>query len=117
MDKPKRKPGRPRKIPGPVPVDSDSLGINVAEAVLWAAEHMNERRMTQRKAGSKIKYTYWKLGQENPEALLVNLVPKAWVEIGKHRKPDDHGDMAEAERKSIAELEELLAGALEEAGL
>jgi hypothetical protein len=106
----------PRKaVTTELPLDlSDSTGVSVARSIIWAAEHISQTRITQKEAGSALNYAYWQYGKKNRTELLVQLVPKALSIIDKNKTPQENADVAAAEKASIAELEELLEGALEE---
>lgn len=94
----------------------DNIGLATARAILWAAEHLNDK-VTQKSAPVPLAYNYWKHGKKYPTKLLVELVPKALSIIDKNKAASESADVQAAEKRSIADLEELLAGALEDAGL
>lgn len=85
------------------------------EAVLWAAKHVNTARMSERRAGSKLRYSLWQFGRGNTKELVVNMVPKALTILDKNKQPEEIEAMEEAEKTPIAELEKLLETTLEEA--
>jgi len=105
---------------GPPPDIDAEINQSVVEwahSILWAAKHINEPRMSLKKTGCKIKYGYWEFGRENTKELMVNLVPKALTILDKNKKPEAEAEIEAAEKQSISELKELLAGAIKEAGL
>lgn len=127
----KRKRGRPRKNPAPGsgapsvapvgdvggPPKEDAAAIEWCRAVLWAAEHVNTAKMTERKAGNLLRYSLWQFGRDNPKELVVQLVPKALTLLDKNKGTGEGDDVIEAENMAVKELETLLDGALQEAGL
>lgn len=96
-------------------VDDDEAALDWCRAVLWATRHMSDKRMTLRKAGSKLRYSMWQAAQKYPKDLLINLAPKAMNIIDRNKDSgEDLEGMKEAEGKSIKELEELLVDAVAE---
>lgn len=92
----------------------DRAALTWCRAVLWAAENMNESKMTLGKAGSKLRYSMWQSAKEYPKELLIQLVPKALQIIDRNKDDGTSAESDAAERKSVQELKELLAGAIEE---
>jgi len=88
-----------------------------ARAVLWAAENINVGKMSKKNAGTLARYIYWKQGRENPKQILVDFVPKALSILDKSQKIDSGTGMMAAEAEQIKDLEQLLEGALAEAGI
>ena len=92
----------------------DKAALTWCRAVLWAAEHMNEKKMTERKAGNKLRFSMWQSAQDYPKELLIQLVPKALQIIDRNKEDGSTAEAVASERKSVAELKELLAGVIEE---
>lgn len=104
----------------PEPDDTAEINqsaIEWAHSILWAAKHSGVAKMSRAKAGSQAKFAMWEFGRENTKELMVNLVPKAMMILDKNKKPEEQAELEAAERKSIGELEDLLAGAIKEAGV
>jgi len=95
-------------------VDSDNMGLDVARAILWAAENISTARITKRQAGSALRYAYWQYGRKERTKLLVDLVPKALSIIDKNKTPAEDANIEAAERKAFKELEMFLDSAVEE---
>jgi hypothetical protein len=110
-------PGSVELPPPDADAEIDQSAVEWAHSILWAAKHVNEARMSRTKAGSQIKYAMWEFGRDNAKELVVNLVPKALTILDKNKKPEAEAEIEAAEKQSISELKELLAGALKEAGL
>lgn len=107
-------------VEAPEPDDEAEINqsaIEWAHSILWAAKNVGNGRMSRAKAGSQAKFAMWEFGRENTKELMVNLVPKAMMILDKNKKPEEQAELEAAERKSIAELEELLEGAMKEAGV
>lgn len=92
----------------------DRAAMTWCKAVLWAAENMNEPAMTMAEAGSKLRFSMWEATQKYPKELLIQLVPKALQIIDRNKGDGSGEEMKTAEHKSVQELKELLAGAIEE---
>ncbi len=92
----------------------DKAALSWCKAVLWASEHMHDKSMTVEKAGSNLRFSMWQSAQKYSKELLIQLVPKALQIIDRNKDDGSSAETADAERKSVAELKELLAGAIEE---
>ena len=99
----------------------DADGISIARDILRAAELSTKARVTKKEAVTPLCYAYWKHARKdkgkNMDDLLVNLVPKALSLLDKYKANDAESDIEKAEHKAIAELEDLLDTAMEEAGI
>ena len=104
------------EIDGP-DAEHGQRAVDWALAVMWAAENLNVARMTKRKAGSLMKYALWQFGREDPKTLVSQLSFKAAQILEKNKRENEETLIVEQEKKSIAELEELLADAKTEAGI
>jgi len=98
----------------PAELDDDKAAVEWARAVMWAAEHIRVSKITKRKAGNAMRYTYWQLGQDNQKQLLVDLVPKALMILDKNKGEGDQSGVVLAEQKNINDLKALLERVLEE---
>lgn len=101
------------------PVDNnmdpdDKAALTWCRAVLWAADHMHDDDMTVEKAGNKLRFSMWQSAQKYSKELLIQLVPKALQILDRNRDDGSTVEANAAERKSVQELKELLAGAIEE---
>ena len=92
--------------------DDEQSAIAWARAVMWAAKHTGTR-VTKKTAGLQ-RYSLWKIANDDPQAFNVQLVPKAIGLLDKLKRPDEDMAVDAAERSSIAELQELLEGAIAE---
>ena len=92
----------------------DKAAMTWCRAVLWASEHMHDKKMTVEKAGSKLRYSMWQSAQDYSKEVLMQLVPKALQILDRNKDDGTTAEAADAERKSVVELKELLAGAIEE---
>ena len=86
------------------------------EAVVWAMQHAQTKVMSQRKAGSLLRFSLWQSARENPKDMTCRLMPEALKRLDQMRKEEMEGDMTDAEAPAIAELEKLLEAAVLEAG-
>ncbi len=101
--------------PDDKPIDpDDTAALTWCRAVVWASENMHEKKMTEKKAGSKIRYSMWQSSEKYPKEMLIQLVPKALQILDRNKDSGTSAETADAERKSVVDLRELLAGALEE---
>ena len=91
----------------------DKAALTWCRAVVWASEHMHETNMTEKKAGSKLRYSMWQSSEKYPKELLMQLTPKALQIIDRNKDDGTSAEVADAERKSVQELKELLADTLE----
>ncbi len=92
----------------------DKAALTWCRAVLWASEHMNDKNMTEGKAGSKLRFSMWQSAREYSKEMLFQLVPKALQIIDRNKEDGSTAEAVASERKSVAELKELLAGVIEE---
>ena len=92
----------------------DKAALTWCRAVIWASEHMHETSMSAKKAGSKLRFSMWKAAQDYPKELLMQLAPKALQILDRNKDDGSTAEATASERKSVAELRELLAGAIEE---
>lgn len=99
------------------PTNTSDGGVAWARAILWAAENMRNKRITKRGAGSIANYSMWQFSQEEPKTLLVQLVPRALTIIDKYKGEIGGSDADAAEQADIADLEDLLARAIVDAGI
>jgi hypothetical protein len=95
--------------------DEQQSAVQWAQSILWAAERVNDKKITQKQAGTLSNYTFWKYGRADPKSLLVTLVPKALAILDKNKTDETGSDITAAEERSIAEQQELLDRALSEA--
>lgn len=93
----------------------DQASLTWCKAVLWAAEHMNEKTMTLKKAGNKLRLSMWQSTQEYPKELLIQLVPKALQILDRNKGSEETVEMVRAEEKAVDEMLDLLKVALVDA--
>lgn len=109
----KNKPKTPEVVELPPEPSDDAASVEWAKAVKFAVENMNTAKMTITKAGGKLRHSMWQAAREFPKELLVNLMPKALAILDRNQD-QAQAEVAEAERKPIRELEELLERAVAE---
>lgn len=113
------KPKPPKSNDDPVPADvlvmpsAEGGAVTWAQAILWAAEHIKTNRMTKGTAGSVLNWSLWQFAREEPKVFLTQLVPKA-LGILESNKGGLKGEQDKAEQLEIADMEDLLAGAIAE---
>lgn len=91
--------------------------VELAQSILWAAEHISTAKMTKKAAGTLANYIYWQWGRKHQMELLVELVPKAFAVLNKNKAATQVTGMEATEQEEIHELELLLEAAVAEAGL
>lgn len=92
----------------------DKAAVTWCKAVLWATENMNDDSMTLGKAGSNLRFSMWQSTKKYSKEMLIQLMPRALQILDRNKDDGSTAEAADAERKSVAELRELLAGAIEE---
>ena len=87
-----------------------------ASDCFWTFEHLGDR-MTLAKAGNAGRWGLWQMAKNDPERFLNQILPKAMSILD--RAIDKSGDgediIVKAERKNIAELQDILRRAVAEA--
>lgn len=91
--------------------------VELANAILWAAEHVGIAKVSKKAAGTLANYIYWQWGRKHQMELLVELVPKAFAVLNKNKGAGQVAGMEAMENEEIHELELLLEAAVAEAGL
>lgn len=109
-----------------VPVTADDVNRELyskesyawALDAFWTYEHMGDK-MTRVKAGSAGRWALWQFAKNEPDKFIGQILPKAMALLEKAReKEGDDQVVVEAERKSLANLRQILADAVAElAGL
>jgi hypothetical protein len=117
----KRGPGRPRKHPLPeeppeqaIPEVVNRSALEWAQAILWAAEHINKSRMSKTRSKTPLRHAMWEWGRDNTRELYVQLMPRAMAILEKYSTNLVDEEVVKLEEKAIQEMEELLQAAIEE---
>ena len=92
----------------------DQAALTWCRAVIWASGNMHDDNMTLKKAGSKLRYSMWQSTKKYSKEMLIQLVPKALQILDRNKDDGTSAETEAVERKSVADLKELLAGAIEE---
>jgi hypothetical protein len=80
----------------------------------WAYENMGGRP-NKAKAGTPARLALWSMANKDPGAFVMDIMPRAMALLDKARAKSSDGDMVvRKENKKIAELQEILRGAIEE---
>lgn len=99
--------------PAPL-VDGPTEGHRWALDCYWAYENMGGKP-TRAKAGTAARFALWQMANKDTGIFVMDIMPRAMALLDKARAKSSDTDMVvRKENKKIAELQEILRGAIEE---
>lgn len=111
-----RPPKPPDEPEEPEDDDVDTSAVEWARAVMWALKNISRKGMTPSKAGSRLRYSLWRIGREDEGRFSCSMVPKALDIIEKAKAAQAAAGLVDTpEEVAVKEIDELIEAAIEEA--
>lgn len=101
-------------VDAPLADSAPTEGHRWALDCYWAYENMGGKP-SRAKAGTAARFALWQMANKDTGAFVMDIMPRAMALLDKARaKSNDSDSVVRKENKKIAELQEILRGAIEE---